>query len=154
MYTTLGMYHVHHPGYTMLATVVGDTAAAVTGRRGFTALTREVTVLNISDEPLTVAPLSSLSRFTVGQLFPPLGELLEPHVNTVGGRHVAQSAVSPLIQSLTITRRRVCPVHAPFDQECGNQAGILLGSGLPNIHPFHCPTVRNLRYSEIRNIEV
>ena len=58
---------VHHP-----ATVLGDTAAAVTVRAGLTALRRGVTERNISGASLTVTRftvglLSPITRFTVGR---------------------------------------------------------------------------------------
>ena len=62
--TTLCICPLLHPGYTVHPTLPCCPAAAVTGLRGFTALTREVAELPFRHAGVTVAGITN-TRFTV-----------------------------------------------------------------------------------------
>ena len=72
LYTPRVYTMVYLPGYTSLPPSWLQYTSRVYGRRPVTALSRGVTELIVSDGPLTVAESVALTitRFTVGQLFP------------------------------------------------------------------------------------
>ena len=84
---------------------------------GLTALAQVLAELNIRDAGVSVLPLlpPSVTRFTVGQF---LSLLSEPHVNTVGRRHAAQTVSRPAIRSLGECVQNRVGLSARLSQKC------------------------------------